>query len=97
MSRWLVERRLTDSSARLKRLRVEIQVAEEQLVSFTDDADEARMRALVSETPLAVQEHREAQRHLDSMTRHLGDLLAEVETLENAQNDLLDRLSRETA
>lgn len=94
MSRWLVERRLTDSSARLRRLREEIQVAEEQLAVFAETADDARLRALVSETPQAVQEHREAQRHADAMSNHLDDLRAQVRELERGQDELLDRLSQ---
>ena len=53
MSRWLVEKRLSQSAERLKRLRAELAVVDEQLLSLADDADEARLRALVSETPLA--------------------------------------------
>lgn len=94
MSRWLVERRLTDCSARLRRLRDEIQVAEEQLEAFAETADDARLRALVSETPQAVQEHREAQRHADAMSHHLDDLRAQVRELERGQDELLDRLSQ---
>ena len=93
MSRWLVERRLTDSSERLKRLRTEIEVAKEQLDALAEAADDARLRALVSETPQAVQEHREAQRHADAMTRHVQELTAEVQALERSQDELLDRLS----
>src|SRR5207253_4052452 len=56
---WLVERRLSDVSARLKRLRGELQVIDEQLLFFDDAADETRLRALMSETPLADREHHE--------------------------------------
>ncbi len=51
MSRWLVEKRLSQSAERLKRLRAELEVVDEQLLFFTEAADEARLRALVSETP----------------------------------------------
>src|SRR5438270_891068 len=56
MSRWLVERRLSDVSARLKRLRADLQVIDEQLLFFAEAADETRLRALVSETPIADRE-----------------------------------------
>ncbi len=95
MSKWLVERRLSESAERLKRLRAEIQMADEQLRSLADTADDTRLRALVSETPLAEQEHREAQRHADAMARHRSELDAEVQLLQQAQDDLLDRLARE--
>jgi hypothetical protein len=92
MARTLLEARLTDVSERLVQLRRELSVADEQLAHFADEADEARLRALVSETPLADREHREAQRHADVMNRHRVTLLAEIAELEQAQDDLLDRL-----
>ena len=95
MSKWLVERRLSESAERLKRLRAERQVADEQLAFLTEAAEDARMRALVSETPLAEQESREAQRHADAMTRHRSDLDEEIRQLAQAQDELLDRLARE--
>ncbi len=95
MSKWLVERRLSESAERLKRLRAEIQVADEQLRSLADTADDARLRALMSETPRAEQEHREAQRHADAMARHRTELAAELQQLQKSQDDLLDRLARE--
>ena len=88
----LVERRLTEVSDRLRQLREELRVADEQLAHFADEADDARLRALVSETPLAEQEHREAQKHADAMGRHRADVLAELEALERTQDELLDRL-----
>jgi hypothetical protein len=76
----------------MKTVARELAVADEQLAHLDDDAEEARLRALVSETPIAGQEHREAQRHADAMRRHRDELAAEVAQLETAQNDLLDRL-----
>lgn len=70
----------------------ELAVVEEQLAHLVDDADEARIRALVSETPIAGQDHREAQRHADAMRRQRDALVAELAELDTAQNDLLDRL-----
>ena len=69
MSRWLLERRLSEISERLKRMRGELAVVDEQLAFFADAADEARLRALVSETPLADRENHEAQKHADAMAR----------------------------
>jgi hypothetical protein len=95
VSKWLVERRLSESAERLKRLRGERQVADEQLAFLNEAAEEARMRALVSETPLAEQESREAQRHADAMARHRSELDDEIRQLERSQDELLDRLARE--
>jgi uncharacterized coiled-coil DUF342 family protein len=93
MSRSLLERRLTDVGARLARLREEMGVADEQLAHFADEADETRLRALVSETPLAEHEHREAQKHADAMARHRIEVEAEIARLERTLDELLDQLS----
>ncbi len=95
MSRSLLERRLDDVAARLRSLREELAVAEEQLAVLADTADDTRLRALVSETPLAEREHDEAQRHADAMARHRADVVAELAELERAQDELLDRLMAE--
>jgi DNA-binding transcriptional MerR regulator len=97
MSRSLVERRLSEVADRLRTLRGELGVAEEQLAHFADEADDARLRALVSETPLAEKEHREAQKHADAMVRHRAEVQAEIAELERAQDDLLDKLLAETS
>lgn len=92
MSRWLVERRLSEAAKRLKRLRNELAVVEEQLAFLAEEADDARLRALVSETPLAEHEHHEAQKQADAMARHRDELKAGIDQLERAQDELLDRL-----
>lgn len=84
-------------SDRIRHLTEELRVADEQLAHFADEADDARIRALVSETPLAEQEHREAQRHADAMGRHRSDVIAELESLERTQDELLDRLVAESS
>ena len=67
-------------------------MADEQLAALADEADDTRLRALMSETPLADREHREAQRHADAMARHRGELAAAIQQLESRQDELLDRL-----
>ena len=57
MPQRLLKKKLADTSLRLRQLREELKVAEEQLVHFSEEADEARLRSLVSETPLADQMH----------------------------------------
>ena len=92
MSRSLIERRLTAVTDRLKRARAELAVIDEQLAALADAADETRVRALVSETPLADREHDEAQRHADAMARSRAGVLSAITELERAQDELLDRL-----
>jgi hypothetical protein len=92
MSRSLIERRLREASQRLKRAREELAVIEEQLTALTDAADDARLRALVSETPLANREYQEARRHADAMERGKQTVLASIAELQTTQDELLDRL-----
>ena len=95
MSRSLLERRLAEVSERMKAVRQELDVANEQLAFFQEEAEDARLRALVSETPLADREQHETQKHADAMARHRADLLAQLAELERSQDELLDRLVAE--
>ena len=92
MPRSLIERRLAESAKRLKRAREELAVIEEQAAALTDTAEEARLRALVSETPLANKEYQEAQRHADAMDRARRAVLSSIAEVQRAQDELLDRL-----
>lgn len=96
MSRSLVERRLSEVSVRLRALRDELAVSDEQLGHLASEADDARLRALVSETPLADRDHQAAQRHADAMARHRADLIDGIAKLEQTQDELLDRLMVES-
>ncbi len=95
MSRSLIERRLTELGGRLKELRKELAVIDEQLAHLASTADDAHLRALVSETPLADHEHREAQRHADAMARQRDEVVSIIARLEADQDNLLDRLVAE--
>jgi hypothetical protein len=92
MSRVLIERRLFDVAQRLKHEREELAVVDEQLEVLAEAAEEARVRSLVSETPLAQREYVEARRHAEAMDRSRTSLLAGIAELQVAQDDLLDRL-----
>ncbi len=89
---FLVERRLRMVGRRLGSLRQELAIADEQLAHFADISDDSRIRSLVSETPLADHEHREAERTTAAMARHRADLVEQITRLEREQDDLLDRL-----
>ena len=93
MTRATLERRLTEIGVLLRDLRHELAVADEQLAHFADEADDARLRSLVSETPLAEREHRTAARHAEAMERHRNEVVADIGRLEQQQDDLLDRLN----
>ena len=93
MARRVIERRLAEVGSRLQRLSSDLAVAEEQLAHFEEEADEARVRALVSETAIADKDRRGAERYAASMTRHRDGLREEIQRLETAQDELLDRFT----
>ena len=97
MSRPVLERRLDALVARRRALRDELAVADEQLAALDEAAGDARLRALVSETPQADADHRGASRSAEAMARHRTVLLADLAALDRAEDELLDRLAAEAA
>ena len=95
MSRSILQRRLVDVTERLKRTRAELAVAIEQQQFLDEESEEARLRALMSETPLAEAEAREARRHSEAMTRHRQALESSLAELVAEQDSLLDRMATE--
>jgi hypothetical protein len=95
VSQSLLKRRLVDVSERIKRMRAELAVTEEQLTFLEEEAEDARMRALVSETPLGEAEAREARKHADAMARQRDALAHSIAVLLREQDDLLDRMAAE--
>src|ERR671918_1992739 len=96
MSKSTVERRLAQVAGRLRQLRGELEVSAEQLMHLADAADDARLRSLVSETPLADRDHRQAERHAGAMRKHREKVEAEISRLEREQDELLDRFVAES-
>jgi hypothetical protein len=93
MSNRLLERRLRGIGRRIAQVREEIAVADEQLEHFTTDADDARIRALVSETPISDIDHRQAERHAAAMARHRDELIETIARLEREQDEILDKIA----
>ncbi len=77
---------------RLKQAREELFVLDQQMAALADEADEARVRALVSDSPMAQREQREAQRHVDAMARGRSALVASIAADERTLDELLDQL-----
>ena len=96
MSLSSLERRLSQVSERLRQLREELAVSAEQLDHLADAADDARLRSLVSETPVADHDHRQAERHAQAMRRHREKVEAEIARLERDQDALLDQFVAES-
>jgi uncharacterized coiled-coil DUF342 family protein len=93
MGSWRTERRLSQVASRLRALRAELAVIDEQLTQLVDEADDLALRAMVAETPSANHESNDARKHADAMRRHREHVRAEIAELEVRQDELLDRLS----
>lgn len=93
MGSWLIERRLRKVADRLRHLREELVVIDEQLAQLASEADDASIRALVSESPSAWPEHREARAHADAMGEHRAHVIRTIAELETRQDELLDQLT----
>lgn len=92
MSRKRIERRLADVGDRLRALRAEVEVCNAQLVQVVDEAEDARLRALVSESPMDRHLGRDAERSADTLRRRRDEVLAKIAELESRQDELLDEL-----
>ena len=93
MGRWLTERRLSNVASRLKSLRAELAIIDEQLLYLGDDADDQAIRALVAETAGSSFEARAAQGSYENMSRHRGRVVEEIAQLEVRQDELLDQMT----
>lgn len=92
MQQLLLERRIRDVHSRLVRAREELAVLEEQLRVVTEEAEDLRLRSLVSETPLAAHEYAEVRRHVDAMSRARSAMQAQVAELSRRQDELLSHV-----
>jgi septal ring factor EnvC (AmiA/AmiB activator) len=90
----LIEKRLRRNSENLKQLQNELTLLDEQLDALRDDANDKEMRSLVSETPLALHEYRDAQKHVEAMLEHRDFLLRSIAEQTRNQDELLDRLGK---
>ncbi len=71
-------------------VRTDLAVAEQALSQVEDEAEDARIRALVSETPVASREHESIRRQYEVQRRNRDRLVAALADLEKEQDKLLD-------
>ncbi len=95
MFRKSLEKRLLEISRRIKKEKEDLLVAEEQLISLIDDADEARIRSLVSETAISDNDRRDSARQSENMEKYCQKIRNEIQRLEEIQDELLDKLNTE--
>ena len=92
-----IERRLRTVGGEIVGLRNELRVLDEQLAHFAEEADDARLRSLVSETPLAGREHRDASRTVAALQKDRTVKVDRLSKLELKQDGLLDEFNSRKA
>ena len=65
------------------------------MIALLNDADEARIRSLVSETPLSDHDRRGTARQAENMESYCQGKRNEISRLEDMQDQLLDKLKLE--
>ena len=93
MASGVVKWQLKRTSARVRTLRDELRVIDEQRMYVVDDADDLQLRAVVSDTPSTRAEAHEAGGHAAAYSKARAHVVDEIARLEARQDQLLDRLS----
>ena len=87
--------RLSAISDEIAAEQTQLRILDEQVAFQQDVAEEARIRALVSETPLADREAREAADDLRRLVRSRDEAHGRVAELRAEQDSLLERMFSE--
>jgi predicted nucleic acid-binding Zn-ribbon protein len=74
-----LERRIRDLQLRVRSAREDLAILVEQIESLAEDAEDARVRWLVADTPVAEKESADARRHLELAERAAATLRAEID------------------
>ncbi|MFI5035714.1 MAG: hypothetical protein ACHQFZ_05870 [Acidimicrobiales bacterium] len=83
------KRHLEDIQRRLSAARESLKILEEQVLVWNDALDDARIRSLVSETPLQAAEYSELSRHVIAANAELLRRSADVRGLVAERDELL--------
>jgi hypothetical protein len=89
MSSRLHKRRLEDVQRQLSMARESLSVLQEQVAVWNDALDDARIRALVSETPLQAHDYDDLSRHVTVANAEMNRRSDEVQELIEARDELL--------
>jgi chromosome segregation ATPase len=90
-----VRRKLQETQARIASLRTDLAVLNEQILVVDEETESLRVRAVVSETPLAIKEHAEAARHAELAHKAREATVQQIATLESERDALLDSVTTE--
>lgn len=88
-----VGKRLAEVRDEMRRQRDTVRMLDEQVAYTKEVADDAATRALVSATPLADKERRDAADDLRRVSRERDEVRARIEALLAEQDALLDRMA----
>ncbi len=91
---FILKKRLRTVSSRIRRLQSELNVLDHQLVQLEEEAEDARLRSLVSEGPAEAVAYDQARRQRDILDREGERQRRELEALLADQDALLDRLAQ---
>ena len=80
---------MEDLQRRLSAARESQRILEEQVTAWNDALDDARIRALVSETPIQTQEYNDLSRHVVAANAELQRRSSEVRSLIVERDELL--------
>jgi ribosomal protein L16 Arg81 hydroxylase len=89
MSSRLHKRRLEDVQRQLSQARESLNVLSEQVAVWNDALEDARIRALVSETPLQAHEYDDLSRHVTVANAEMNRRAEDVRELIEARDELL--------
>jgi hypothetical protein len=89
-----VERRAFRSTERLAKMREELQVIDEQLAALRWEADDAHVRAVVTENVADKQEDFQASRHASALERARAGLAGRIARAEARHRRLVERAVR---
>ena len=89
----LVQKRLRNNLASTKKLTADLALLNEQLEALSDDARDKELRSLVAETPLAIHEFRDADKHVQALLVQREYLMKSIASITEQQDVLLDKLA----
>ncbi len=87
-----IEKSLSALNDRLAKAREELRILEEQVLFQMDVVQDAEVRAVVAETPLADKDYQEARADRDRMLKERDRINREIAELQQEQDRLLDRM-----
>jgi chromosome segregation ATPase len=91
--RWITERRLTDTTNRLRRALEELRIIDEQADHLERESEDARIRTLVNDTMDAERQYREARGPAQALLKEKARLIEQIAEFRKRQDQLLDQLS----